>query len=240
MAMPREVVNIAKTSSQNRVRSAVAKLQIARNSTTDVYTDTEYSVTMLAVLAEHRGFVIRKMPLKFGTGGLKMTIDEAIEERLKVIKVQEKLYKESYSDESKEIIKNATDNDRQFAEWLTELKDLREENKVLTSECDRLIKEKGELLSKISGGDVLKICQLENQLQVELDNNHCLEIELTEAKKLLKAVISDIYEVCSCNNRGCSICENKRETCDYDDRFTWRHTAAVLNLIGGKRNDTDM
>lgn len=39
---------------------------------TDVYTDTEYSVTMLAVLAEHRGFVIRKMPLRYGTGGLKM------------------------------------------------------------------------------------------------------------------------------------------------------------------------
>lgn len=46
---------------------------------TDVYTDTEYSVTMLAVLAEHRGFVIRKMLLKFGTGGLKMTIEKCIE-----------------------------------------------------------------------------------------------------------------------------------------------------------------
>lgn len=33
-------------------------------------------------------------------------------------------------------------------EGLTELKDLREENKVLTQECDRLIKEKGELLKK--------------------------------------------------------------------------------------------
>lgn len=107
-----------------------------------------------------------------------MTLDEAIEERLKVIKVQERLYEESYSDESKEIIKNATDNDRQLADWLTELKDLREENKVLTSECDRLIKEKGELLSKVSGGDVLRICQLEDRLQVELDNSHCLEIEL--------------------------------------------------------------
>ena len=31
-------------------------------------------------------------------------------------------------------------------EGLTKLKDLREENKVLTQECDRLIKEKGELL----------------------------------------------------------------------------------------------
>jgi len=28
----------------------------------------------------------------------------------------------------------------QLLEWLRELKDLREENKVLTSECDRLIK----------------------------------------------------------------------------------------------------
>lgn len=28
---------------------------------------------------------------------------------------------------------------RQLAEWLTELKELREENKVLTGECDRLI-----------------------------------------------------------------------------------------------------
>lgn len=37
---------------------------------------------------------------------------------------------------------------RQLAEWLTELKDLREENKVLIQECDRLIKEKGKLLSK--------------------------------------------------------------------------------------------
>lgn len=40
-----------------------------------IYTDTEYSATMLAVLAEHRGFVIRKMPLKFGTGGLKMAYE---------------------------------------------------------------------------------------------------------------------------------------------------------------------
>ena len=39
---------------------------------------------------------------------------------------------------------------RQLAEWLTELKELREENKVLMQECDRLIKEKGELLSKVS------------------------------------------------------------------------------------------
>lgn len=52
-----------------------------------------------------------------------MTLDEAIEERLKVIKVQEKLYEEASTNESKEIIKSATDNDRQILEWLTELKE---------------------------------------------------------------------------------------------------------------------
>lgn len=36
----------------------------------------------------------------------------------------------------------------QLLKWLRELKELREENKVLISECDGLIKEKGELLKK--------------------------------------------------------------------------------------------
>lgn len=54
-----------------------------------------------------------------------MTLDKAIEERLKVIKLQEKLYEECCSDASKEIIKSATDNDRQLVEWLMELKELR-------------------------------------------------------------------------------------------------------------------
>lgn len=109
-----------------------------------------------------------------------MTLDEAIEERLKVIEVQEKLYEEASTNESKEIIKSATDNDRQIMEWLRELK---------------------------------------------------------EAKQLLKAVTSDIYEVCSCNNWGCDICEHNRETCDYDDRFTWRHKAEVLKLIGDANDE---
>lgn len=64
-----------------------------------------------------------------------MTLDEAIEERLKVIKLQEKLYKECCSDESKEIIKSATDNDRQLAEWLKELK----EAKGIIRVCNRVL-----------------------------------------------------------------------------------------------------
>lgn len=165
-----------------------------------------------------------------------MTIDEAISHAEEVAEQEECFINYPHSDIVRDDLniesrKHYVAEQRQLAEWLTELKDLREENKVLTSECDRLIKEKGELLSKVSGSDVLRICQLEEQLQVELDNSHCLEIELKEAKRLLKATTSDIYEVCSCNTLGCGICEHKRETCDYDDRFTWRHKDAVLNLL---------
>lgn len=62
---------------------------------------------------------------------MKMTIDEAIKERQKVIEVQEKLYEEASTNESKEIIKSATDNDRQFVEWLTELKQWRYADEAL-------------------------------------------------------------------------------------------------------------
>jgi hypothetical protein len=65
---------------------------------TDVYTDTESSVTMLAVLAEHRGFVIRKMPLRYGTRelnsmteGIMMELDEAIAHAMEVAERQEYL-----------------------------------------------------------------------------------------------------------------------------------------------------
>lgn len=64
-----------------------------------------------------------------------MTIDEAIKERQKVIEVQEKLYEEASTNESKEIIKSATDNDRQLAERLTELK----EAKGIIRVCNRVL-----------------------------------------------------------------------------------------------------
>ena len=129
-----------------------------------------------------------------------MTINEAIAHAMKVAE-QNDAQAEKWREEGGEewgkttACRGCAADHRQLAEWLIELKDLREENKVLTSECDRLIKEKGELLSKVSGGDVLRICQLEDRLQVELDNSHCLEIELAEAKQLLKAAVEDFSEV---------------------------------------------
>jgi NTP pyrophosphatase (non-canonical NTP hydrolase) len=58
---------------------------------TNVYTDTEYSVTMQAVLAVHRGFVIRKMPQMFGIGGLTMNNE------FKVDDVSEQSFRSGYT-----------------------------------------------------------------------------------------------------------------------------------------------
>lgn len=204
LAMPKEVVNIAKTSSQNRVRSAVVKLQIARNSMTDVYTDTEYNVTMLAVLAEHRGFVIRKMPLKFGTGGIKMnelTLDEAIKHCLEVAEQKEHDSITTTGDYKLDIamkegcIQCATDH-RRLAEWLMELKDLRAE---------------------------------QNDQYVFI---HELMSELKEAKRLLKAAVEDMHIEDMCDVCVERIPNSPIHCPDGSDCFVWRYKDEALKLIG--------
>jgi hypothetical protein len=153
-----------------------------------------------------------------------MTIEEAIKHCLDIADGQDKCAEISVSKHAKERISQCAADHRQLAKWLRELKDLREVNNVLINECDRLIKEKGELLNKVSGGDVLRICQLEDRLQVELDNSHCLEIELKEAKRLLKAAMEDmkiLYE--TGKDEGCIGIE-----------FKWRYADEALKLIGGE------
>ena len=103
----------------------------------------------------------------------------------------------------------------QLAEWLTELKDLREENKVLIQECDRLIKEKGELLSKVSGGDVLRICQLEEQLE--------------KAKRLLKVAVDDINLTEACDT--CEYHHANSDMCQKDYCYKWRYADEALKLL---------
>lgn len=140
-----------------------------------------------------------------------MTIDEAIKDLEYGSKQLEMEIKSGLwikGSESELRCKEGIALNKQHIEWLTELKDLREENKVLTSECDRLTKEKGELLSKVSGGDVLRICQLEEQLE--------------KAKRLLKAAMKDmntLYET------------GKDEGC-IGIKFKWRFADEALKLIG--------
>lgn len=94
-----------------------------------------------------------------------MAIDEAIKHCLEVAEQNEtsaityknckeiktNMYEKLTAEKAENDCRECAADHRQLAEWLRELKELREENKVLISECDRLIKEKGELLSKVSG-----------------------------------------------------------------------------------------
>lgn len=188
---------------------------------------------------------------------MKMTIDEAIEYHIKAatqraIADEEKGNYEKWNEtkfmtkkESEQII---ADN-QQLAKWLTELKDLREENKILTSECDRLAKEKGELLQKVSGGDVLKICQLEEQLKnwkEEYANLNKISYdfykELKEAKRLLKAAVEDFAKLDRENtkNKNCMMPEMDCADCplswdSVDERVepchSWQYANEALKLI---------
>jgi len=182
-----------------------------------------------------------------------LTLDTAIKHCLDVAEQNEtqaeKWHKEGGAEWGKTInCRECAADHRQLAEWLKELKDLREENKVLTSECDRLIKEKGELLSKVSGGDVLRICQLEEQLKnckEEYANLNKISYgyykELKEAKRLLKMAVEDISKM-PCNNDthsldSCYICV-KHGNCSYADSFKWCKADIALKLIGGSENET--
>lgn len=79
-----------------------------------------------------------------------MTIDDAIKHCKEQVAKYERQCELGISIEGKVYNFKCATVYKQFAEWLIELKDLRAENKVLISECDRLIKEKGELLRKVS------------------------------------------------------------------------------------------
>lgn len=143
-------------------------------------------------------------------GGLRMTLDEAI-----------KWYKDKeaeYRDLAKEKHKNfamIAEQYQQFAEWLMELKDLREENKFLISEFDRLIKEKGE---------------------------HIAEYKrlLKAAIKDLNATATEVYNggvICGCCKWESQIGECSCPDdggCDTD--YQWRYADEALTLIGDESN----
>ena len=100
-----------------------------------------------------------------------------------------------------------------------ELQDLREENKVLASECNRLIEEKGKL-NELKETAVLEICRREARLR--------------DAKRLLKLAVEDLRLVrkCQCCKHqitgyadicyGCHVITNKWE---------WRYADEVEELL---------
>ena len=105
---------------------------------------------------------------------------------------------------------------RQLTEWLTELKELREENKVLISECDRLIKEKGELLKKSE--------------------------QIAEYKRLLKAAVEDITAIAEVHASASPIlCPQYGKYMKSIDVRTrkWQYADEALALIGedGEQNE---
>lgn len=106
----------------------------------------------------------------------------------------------------KQDIKRCVSEHRQLAEWLRQLKDLREENKVLMQECDRLIKEKGELLKQHE--------------------------QIGEYKRLLKSVIDEWHIVCEWGNCGEYCGWYKNGKCTQE----WSGKAEALKLIGGSEN----
>ena len=98
---------------------------------------------------------------------------------------------------------------QQLVPWLTELKDLIEANRVLIHECDRLIKEKGELLKKVTASP-----------------------QITIYKQLLKSA-TVIIKTVDCNDDYlCDECEY-RAKCDGSFSFYWKRLNEASKLIGG-------
>jgi hypothetical protein len=151
--------------------------------------------------------------------GEKMNLEEAIEHCLDVAEQNEReaevydLLAKSHNNSYEKLTASRFYADctecateyRQFAEWLTELKELQEENKILTSKCNSLIKENSEL-NELKEKTVLRICQREARLK--------------EAKELLKFALADFREIKP------YLSEPYSHLCD-----KWRYEDEALKLI---------
>lgn len=146
----------------------------------------------------------------------KLTLEEAISHCLEVAEQNEtQAEKIGRQFIGSAMDKRATDcqecaaDYRQLAEWLKEFKNLREENKVLISECDRLIKEKGELLKKSE-----RIGEYKRLLKAAVDGYHFI------------GYITKDYACPSATS--CSACPmDEGKQCRI-----WEHADEALALIG--------
>ena len=162
----------------------------------------------------------------------KLTLDEAIKHCLEVAeqnetqaqKIGRQLVGSAIDKYATDCRECATDH-RQLAEWLTELKELRNS------------------IGAVKFKDMKEAVGLLQELNTENDQ---LTSQLAEAKRLLKAAVEDMYN--SVNDVHCKYCSKwhtdqcqgtSHLDCYIENKFKWRYADEALALIGedGDTND---
>lgn len=146
-----------------------------------------------------------------------MTLDEAIKHCLEVAE-QNETQAEKWREEGGEewgkttACRECAAEHRQLAEWLIELKELREQIFNLKLDNERL-------------RDCVDSCVRNGELDYA---------ELAEAKRLLKLAVEDINSYVDCYESHCDEC-----CCSQDNHCHWKHEAEALALIGEDGDDDE-
>ena len=145
-----------------------------------------------------------------------MTLDEAIKHCLEVAEEQEKeaeYHRECHKKYYEKDCRECAADHRQLAEWLTELKELRNS------------------IGAVKLKDMKEAVELLQELNAENDQ---LTSQLLEAKRLLKSAVNDIKDVA--DNGSCNHCifnsMYAQGSCCMDGCYKWRYADEVLALIG--------
>ena len=142
-----------------------------------------------------------------------MTIDEAIKhclEQAERLKASCEETKAQYGETSElaNDYKACADDHIQLMDWLMELKDSRNNFKETAMFIEELVKENQELKEKVSGGDILKICELEK--------------ELAQYKAKLNSASEAIKVLAERPDNKCKFCKFKDDPC-MDCAFVYEH-----------------
>lgn len=152
-----------------------------------------------------------------------MTIDEAIKHCLEVVKKNEQAKKDGQLWIDTEYNECCNDH-RQLADWLRELKDLRDKH---WDECRQIAHYDDELYQAI------KRAALYNGRAVLTNmDNLDLQDENRELKKLLTIAMADLAEaeVCACCIFDSKQCPGVIGDCT----FKWKHHDEAIELMGGE------
>lgn len=153
-----------------------------------------------------------------------MTIDEAIRHCEEVAEIREaEVLKYNYCrgmPDVEKTVKNCKEcaaDHRQLAEWLTELKDLREKH---WNECRQIAHYDDELQKLMIPA-----------ITAALDNLDANDM-IRELKKLLKIAMADLREAEDCS---CCIFDSKQcPGVTGDCTFKWKHHDEAIELMGGE------